>query len=116
MTRRPGRSTLGCLFGLLLVVAVGYFAANVGEVYMRHLAFRDAVRQEVRFARMRTDEAMRLRLAAKADSLGLPPEAARLQVRRGERVVTVDGSYTELVELPLFVREFTFDIHEEGEL
>ena len=42
---RPGKSTLGCLFTLLIVVAAGYFAFNVGEVYLRYYRFRDSMQQ-----------------------------------------------------------------------
>jgi hypothetical protein len=116
VSARRGRSSLGCLVMLLLVVAAGYFGVNVGEVYLRHFEFRDAVRQEARFARMRDDEEIRARLAAKADSLGLPPEAGRVRVVRGERAVVLTSEYTELVELPGFVREFDFSIREEAPL
>lgn len=116
VTVRSGRSTLGCLVLLLLVVAAGYFAVNVGEVYLRYYEFRDAARQEVRFARMRSDAEIRARLAAKADSLGLPAEAGRVRVFRRGSTVTLTSEYTELVELPLLVREFDFSIHEEGAL
>lgn len=116
VTGRGGRSTLGCLVMLLLVVAAGYFAVNVGEVYFRHYEFRDAVRQEARFARMRSDAQIRERLAAKADSLGLPPEAGRIGIFRTARAVTLTSEYTELVELPGFVREFEFSVREEGAL
>ena len=113
---RSGRSTLGCLVLLLLVAAAGYFAVNIGEVYFRHYEFRDDVRQEARFARMRSDAEIRMRLAAKADSLGLPAEAGRVGIYRTAGRITLTSEYTELVELPLFVREFEFSIREEGSL
>ena len=115
-TPRRGRSTLGCLVLLLLAVAVGYFGVNIGEVYLRHYEFRDAARQEVRFARMRSDAQIRARLAAKADSLGLPAEAGRVRIFRTDRSVTVTSEYTELVELPLLVRAFDISVREEGPL
>ncbi len=116
VTSRGGRSTLGCLVLLLLVVAAGYFGVNIGEVYLRHYEFRDAARQEVRFARMRTDAEIRARLSAKADSLGLPAEAGRVGIYRTAGRITLTSEYSELVELPLFVREFDFSIREEGAL
>ena len=113
---RAGRSRLGCLVVLLLLVAAGYFGVNVGEAYLRYVAFRDAVRQEVRFARMRTDAQIRERLVAKADSLGLPDEARRIGVVRSDRDIVVTSEYGELVELPGLVREIPFSIREEGPL
>jgi hypothetical protein len=113
---RPGRSSLGCLVVLLVLAAAGYFAVNVGEVYIRFYEFRDDVRQEARFARMRSDDDIRARLAAKADSLDLPAEAGRVRIYRTAGRITLTSEYTELVELPLFVREFDFSIREEGAL
>ena len=116
VTPRPGRSSIGCLVLLLVLAAAGYFAVNIGEVYFRFYEFRDDVRQEARFARMRSDADIRGRLAAKADSLGLPAEAGRVGIYRTAGRITLTSEYTELVELPLFVREFDFSIREEGAL
>ena len=116
VTTRPGRSSLGCLVLLLVIPAAGYFAVNIGEVYLRYYEFRDDVRQEARFARMRSEGDIRGRLVAKADSLGLPAEAGRVGIYRTAGRITLTSEYTELVELPLFVREFEFSIREEGAL
>ena len=108
VTPRRGRSRLGCLVSLLLVSAVAYFAFNIGEVYLRFLRLKDAMEQEARFAHNRNDEAIRLRLAAVADSLGLPDDAGRMVIRRESTRIIISTSYSEHVELPMFVREFRF--------
>jgi hypothetical protein len=106
---RRGASRLGCLLGLLLIVAAAYFAVNIGTVYLRSYRFRDAMAQEVRFSETRDDEEIRRRLAALADSLGLPEEAAQVQIRREARSIVVSSDYSELVELPMFVRLIRFN-------
>ena len=58
---RAGASRLGCLVGLLLVVTVGYFGFNIGEVYFRFYRFKDAMAQEARFAETRDDATIRTR-------------------------------------------------------
>jgi hypothetical protein len=93
---------------LLLAVTVAYFGFNIGEVYLRFYRMKDAMAQEARFAQNRDDNTIRLRLAAVADSLGLPDEAGRIIIRREASRVVISTSYTEHVELPLFVREFRF--------
>jgi hypothetical protein len=113
---RRGAGKLGCLFSLLLFVTLGYFAVNIGEVYLRYYKFNDAIAQEVRFASTRTDDAIRRRLSALADSLGLPEEAARVRVRRSANRIHVSAEYSEHVELPLFVREFHFAPQAQGGL
>ena len=113
---RGGRSTLGCLFMLLLLTAAGYFAFNIGEPYLRYYRFQDAMRQEVRFAQNRSDDAIKRRLAAFADSLGMPEEAGHVMVKRGATSISIWSEYYEHVEMPLFLREIYFNPNAEGDL
>ena len=113
---RRGVGKLGCLFSILLVVTIGYFAVNIGEVYFRYYKMRDAMQQEVRFASTRSDDAIRRRLVALSDSLGLPEEAGRVRIRRDQSSISISSEYSEHVELPLFVREFHFELHADGRL
>lgn len=116
VTGRRGAGKLGCLFTLLVLVTIGYFAFNIGEVYVRYYAYQDAIEQEVRFAGTRTDDAIRHRLVAIADSLGLPEEAGHVQLRRSGSRISISADYAEHVELPLFVRPFRFRPSAEGGL
>ena len=102
--RRRGASKLGCLFTVLVVTAIAYFAFGSGEVVLRYYRFRDAMEQEARFARHYTDDDIKKRLRSLADSLGLPPEAGQVRVRRSATRITISAAYDETVELPMFVR------------
>lgn len=93
---------------LLLLAAAGYFAVNLGEVYLRYFRYRDAMRQEARFSPHKSDTAIQRTLQAFAESLGLPPEARRLRIRRTAGRFAVSTDYLEQVELPLIVRNFHF--------
>ena len=72
------------------------------------------MRQEVRFAKQIPDDRIRKRLAALADSLGLPQEASDVQVTRSANTISVSAEYSERVELPLFARSIRFTPHAEG--
>ena len=113
---RGGRLSVGCLLSLLLLTAALYFGVNVGEVYWRFYRYEDAMRQEVRFARMHSDQAIAQRLALVAESLGLPDRARQLAIRRDERGrrIALSADYTERVELPGFVRTIRFSPSAEG--
>lgn len=111
---RRGRSTLGCLLSLLVVVAIGYFAVTVGLSYLHFFEYQDAMRQEARFAVRRTDDQIRRRLAAKADSLGLPEAAGKITIRRINRQVFIESDYYDSIEFPGFVREVHFNPHAQG--
>ena len=106
--RRPGRTNLGCLVMLLVGVAAVYFAVNVGEPYVRYYRYLDGMKQEARFSARFTDEEIQRRLAALADSLGLPEAAGRVRVRRASNRISLSTSYYERVEMPLIVRDILF--------
>ena len=108
VARRRGNTRLGSLVTLQLVVAVAYFGFNIGEVYVRFFRLKDAMVQEARFAHNRSDDAIRLHLAAVADSLGLPDAAGRVIIQREPTRIILSTDYSEHVELPMFVREFRF--------
>ncbi len=112
---RRGRSSLGCLTALLILAAAAYFAVNLGEVYLRAYRFEDAMKVEARFASRRTDEEIRRRLRARADSLGLPEGARTVRVRRTPSKVVIWAEYYDTVELPLFVKDLYFNPQAEGE-
>lgn len=104
---------LGCLFTLLIVVAAGYFAVNAGKVYYRHYTFQDAMKQEARFASHRSNEEITSHLQALADSLGLPPGAKRVHIRRGDRMIFIWSDYFETLELPGFTKDVELTAHVE---
>jgi len=114
MVTRGGRSSVGCLFSLLILAAAIYFGINFGEVYWRFYEFQDAMKQEVRFAKQIPDERIRLRLAALADSLGLPDEASEVTIERNASTITVQAQYTERVDVPLVRREIRFRPRAQG--
>ncbi len=111
---RPGSSSLGCLFALLLLSAAGYFAVNIGEVYFRFYQYQDAMRQEVRFAAHNTDNQILRRLRLQADSLGLPEAAGLVTLQRDGRHIELESDYYEHIELPGMVKEVHFNPHAEG--
>lgn len=115
VTARPGRSSVGCLFMLLIVSAGIYFGLNVGEAYWRFYQYEDAMKQELKFNGVRPDSLILAHLWIQADSLGLPEEAKEISVERDphERTIRLSADYAEQIELPLTVRMFTFHPHAE---
>ncbi|MEO6525586.1 MAG: hypothetical protein ABIP93_03090 [Gemmatimonadaceae bacterium] len=111
---RSGSSSLGCLFALLLLSAAVYFGVNVGEVYFRYAQYKDAMRQEVRFAAHNSDQVILRHLRVRADSLGLPEAAGEVTLQRDGRHIEMESEYYEHIELPLIVREVRFNPHAEG--
>lgn len=111
MNQRRGASALGCLFSLCIIGALVYVGVNVGRVYWRFYEFQDDMRQEVRYASQRTNDQILGHLKASADSLGLPPEAAKISIRRTEKGITVESEYSETIAVPMYSREIRFNPH-----
>jgi hypothetical protein len=105
---RRGASTLGCLFSMLVVVALVYFGVNVGAPFWRYYQFRDAIQQEVRFAERKSDSQIVTTLRLKADSLALPAQAYKINVRRTSSRITVWTTYSETIDFPFVTRDITF--------
>ncbi len=112
---RAGRSSLGCLFTLLIVSAAIYFGLNVGEAYWTFYQYEDAMKQELKFNGVHSDSLILAHLWTQADSLGLPEDAKELSIDRDPRtrIIRVSADYTEQIELPLTVRVISFHPHAE---
>ena len=98
--RRSGAITLGCLVSLLVIAAVLYFGVPAIEVYMRSRRFQDALAQETRLHGKQPDYQIRAHMAIVADSLGLPPEAGKVDITRKDGRVTISSEYEEMIHLP----------------
>jgi len=90
---------------VLVVVAIGYFGVEAGQVYLRYLRYQDAMSQAARFAGRKTNPQIIRALRSKADSLGLPESAHNVRVHRTSRRIDIEAEYYENVELPGYVRE-----------
>jgi hypothetical protein len=105
---RRGIGTLGCLFSITLVVALGYFGVNIGRPFVNAYRFEDRMKQEARFASKRSDVTIQRRLRLYADSLGLPEAAQRIGIRRRGGAIEIWAEYYEIIEFPGVVRELYF--------
>jgi hypothetical protein len=110
---RAGKVRLGCLVGLMLAGALIYFGVNIGEVALRYYEFQDAMEQEARFAMHNSNDVILDHLRAKADTLGLPASAQKVQVRRRGNEIFIWADYTESIELPGYVKDVDLRPHVE---
>lgn len=113
---RAGRSSLGCLFTLLLLVTAVYFAFQLAEPYWRYYQYVDTIRQAARFSDGTSNATLEKQIHAKADSLGLPPEAYRLRFNRTARTIIISTEYEEEVALPGYTRHYRFQPRVEAPL
>lgn len=113
---RSGGVRLGCLLFLVVFAAALYYAAPLGDMYWKYYQFRDAFRQEVRFASQHTDSDIRRHLRALADTLGLPEEADSVFVKRKNNHILIWTEYYDHVQIPFVARDsFYFNPQAEGD-
>ena len=106
---RRGASALGCLFAILIVVAVLYYGLDVGRVYWNFYRLKDEMETSARFAQTRTDPEILKHLGGIAQDLGLPAEAQHFVISRGKSppVVKIKTEYHVEINLPFQHRVLT---------
>lgn len=107
-----GKSRAGCLL-MLLVLAVGaYFGVHYLEVWFRYYRIQDEVKTEAQYAATISDDVIRRRLVAGADTLGLPLGPNEWDIRRSvdPREIMIHAEYVDSVvlEIPGFRKVFYF--------
>ena len=106
-----GASSRGCLFSLLIFVAMLYYGVNIGEVFFRYYRLVDELDSQARIASVLDNGTIQRRVAAAVEEIGLPDSAGRISVRRSSspREITIESVYSETVDLPFF--NYTFLLH-----
>lgn len=97
---RRGASRLGCLLQVAVLAAVIYVGTLVADDVMAYYRYRDAMKQETRFAATRNDTEIKRRLLAFADSVKLPAEAREIRIVRDERGIRIWANYDAELRLP----------------
>jgi len=95
-----GASMLGCLFSIMILMVVLYYAVDVGRVYWDFYKFQDEMETSARFAQTQSDEQIRNHLRDVARDLELPTEAQRIVIRRTPPTITIRSQYVVDIELP----------------
>lgn len=114
VNNRRGAGTLGCLFSIFIVVALGYFVTHFGEAFLRSYRFQDAMSGELRQAGRKGNDEIRARLQLVADSLGIPEEGRAVTIARAGPNVAIWSEYSEPIELPFGVKNIRFTPHALG--
>ena len=97
---RRGGSRFGCLIQIVIVGGLIYFGIYAGQDMLEFYRFRDAMKQQARFAAGRTDQQIKDRLKAFADSVGLPDGASDVSVDRETNRIRISSEYSQPLRLP----------------
>ncbi len=101
-----GATRTGCLFSVLVTVAVFYFGIPIGGMYIRYYRLQNEMQTQARFAPSIDDGTIQRRLLQTIDQLGLPLEARRVRIRRTTRPreIIISTSWEESIVLPFYTR------------
>src|SRR5688572_1894928 len=103
-----GEGQLGCVFGLLLLLAAIFVAYKMIPIKVKAAELRGEVVNEAKAAGMHSDQRIAATIIKKANDLGLPVSADNVKIRRGNNDITVDVQYIVPVEYPGFTYQWKF--------
>jgi hypothetical protein len=114
--RRRGASSLGCLFTIMILMAILYYGVDLGRVYWNFYHFQDEMATSARFASTQDDDQIRRHLRGVAQDLGLPAEAQRITIKRTRDpgLVTIHSQYTVEILLPFTHKTLVLRPHAEA--
>lgn len=106
---RRGASTLGCLFAILLFMALLYYGVDIGKTYWNYYRLKDEMETSARFAQTQPDDQILRHLIGVVQDLGLPAEAQRFVIKRTEHppVVSIGTKYNVDLVLPFTRKRVT---------
>ena len=111
--RSSGKGNVGCLFGLLIVAALGYLGYKFVPHYVSHFELKDALNEIAvyRAAGTRGSEKQTIQeeVIAKAKGLGIQLKREDIKVRQEEEKVYITVKYTVPVDLPNQVYDLNFE-------
>lgn len=102
---RAGTSRLGCVIYIAILVGIIYFAFYAGQDLLDYYRLRDAMKQEGRFATLRTDEQIKDRLRLFADSLDMPDAARDINIVRDDSIIRIWTEYDQPLRLPFDIKK-----------
>jgi uncharacterized protein HemX len=112
--RSSGKGSLGCLFSLLIVVALGYLGYKFVPHYVSHFQLKDALNEIAvyRATGIRGSsekQTIQEEVIAKAKELGIQLKREDIKVRQEEEKVYITVKYTVPVDLPNQVYDLRFE-------
>ena len=107
---KRGVTRIGCLFSILMMVAVTYFGLPIAGMYVRYYRMENEMQTQARFAPSIDDGTIRRRLLQTIDNLRLPAQARQLRIRRiaRPREIIISTSWEESIVLPFYTRVHRF--------
>ena len=103
-----GEGQLGCIIGLIILIAASYIAFKMIPVKVRAADLRSEIVDVARSAAMYKEPQIRARIMAKAEELDLPLEPDGLEILRKPDRIYIEANYVVPVEFPGYTHQWKF--------
>lgn len=103
-----GEGQLGCIVGLIFLVAAGYVAFKMIPIKVKAAELRQTVTDSARSAGTMNDARIRRAILSKARDLELPLKERDLEIRRANAIIKIEAEYTVPVEFPGYTYQWEF--------
>ncbi|HEX7707163.1 MAG TPA: hypothetical protein VF701_11960 [Thermoanaerobaculia bacterium] len=108
-----GEGQLGCLIGLVLLLAAGLVAYKVIPIKVKAAEMRDVVIDEARSAGQNRDPQIMKAILNRAKHLELPVTEDNVSIVRGSGMIRIDVKYTLEVDFPGYT--YVWNFHHKAE-
>ena len=104
-----GEGQLGCVIGLLLLLAAIFVAYKMVPVKVRAAALRGDIVDEAKSAGVRSDEQIIRNILRTAEQNDLPVGRENIEINRSANTIRVVVSYTVPIEFPGYTYDWDFE-------
>ena len=103
-----GEGQIGCIVGLIVLIAASYIAFKMVPVKVRAADLRKEIVDVARSAGVYREPQIRQKIMAKAEELEIPLEPENLEVVRKSDRVYIEATYVIPVEFPGYTYQWEF--------
>ena len=97
MVRGEGRA--GCVFYTVLALMVGFFALRVVPHQVAKLQLKDYMKELAMTAARQDANWFKRQIKERCDDLDIPIEAKNIQIKKSQKRIVMDVSYTVVIDL-----------------
>lgn len=103
-----GEGKGGCIFGLLILLAVIFISYKMIPVKIAAAELKQTIADEAKSAGQHDDKVIRSTIMKKAEKLNLPLENENLSIERERQSIRVEATYTVPIEFPGYTYQSTY--------
>ena len=103
-----GEGRLGCLVGVILLLAAALIAYKMIPVKVKAADLRDAIEDEAKSAGQHSDKQILSAILKRAQILELPVTEDKVQINRSANSIQIDVQYTVPIEFPGYTHQWKF--------